>query len=110
MPGWSLASIEMGIPKVIRFSILLGFYASPCPRPRPTHPQTHTTPSLLPCLLGVEGGGFLAAGLWVPPPLAGPDPSLMRLRRSCQLCCFYKVSLERDELECWPGKRVPPQV
>lgn len=66
MPGWSLATIEMGIPKVILFSILLGAYASP--------PPQHTTPSLLPCLLGVGGDGFSAAGLWVPPPLAGPDP------------------------------------
>lgn len=110
MPGWSLASIEMGIPKVIRFSILLGFYASPCPRPRPTHPQTHTTPSLLPCLLGVGGTVSQQLGSGSPLPWLGQTPLLMRLHHSCQLCCFYKVSLERDELECWPGKRVPPQV
>lgn len=72
MPGWSLATIEMGIPKVMLFSILLGSYASPSPHPTP--PPPHTTPSLFPCLLGVGGDGFSAAGLWVPPPLSGPDP------------------------------------
>lgn len=66
MPGWSLATIEMGIPKVIRFSILLGFYASP------RTPPHNIFPSSLP--VGGGGGRFLSSWALGPPSLGWARP------------------------------------